>query len=62
MEETGPLSAGHVRWIGGKMQKTIFGLAWRLAKPRWRIEAHRCADCGHLELFANTLDRVGVPE
>ncbi|WP_331717326.1 hypothetical protein [Yinghuangia sp. ASG 101] len=56
------MSAGHVRWIAGKMQKTVFGIAWRLAKPRWRIDAHRCSSCGHLELFANTLDRVGVPE
>ncbi len=53
---------GHVRWVPGKLQKTIFGIAWRLGKPRWRIATYRCPSCGHLELFAKQKDRQGIPE
>jgi hypothetical protein len=52
LEDTGESARGHVRWIEGPLQLGVFGGARKLGKPRRAISAYRCADCGHLELFA----------
>ncbi|CAN5423455.1 hypothetical protein BH10ACT1_BH10ACT1_10900 [soil metagenome] len=53
VEDTGQSSYGYARWIPGPLKRGVFGGAKRLGKERWVINAHRCPNCGHLELFAS---------
>lgn len=53
VEDGGESSFGYARWIPGPLQRGIFGGAKRLGKERWVINALRCPQCGHLELFAS---------
>ncbi|MFI6106643.1 hypothetical protein [Streptomyces sp. NPDC051310] len=52
IEDTGEHSRGYSRWIAGPLERGLFGGAKRMGRPRWQIDAFRCPDCGHLELFA----------
>ncbi|QPP07961.1 hypothetical protein G4Z16_17855 [Streptomyces bathyalis] len=51
IEDSGEHSRGYARWIAGPLERGIFGGAKRMGRQRWQIEAHRCPNCGHLELF-----------
>ncbi|GGT14361.1 hypothetical protein GCM10014713_03790 [Streptomyces purpureus] len=53
IEDAGEHSRGFARWISGPLEKGILGGAKRMGRPRWQIDAYRCAGCGHLELFAH---------
>lgn len=52
IEDTGQGSRGFARWIVGGLEKGIFGGASRFGRERLDISGMRCADCGHLEFFA----------
>ncbi|GAA1089768.1 MULTISPECIES: hypothetical protein [Kitasatospora] len=52
VEDTGQSSYGYARWIPGVLERGIFGVAKRMGKPRWQVDAFRCPACGHLELYA----------
>lgn len=52
VEDGGEHSRGYARWIAGPLERGIFGGAKRLGRPRWQIDAFRCPQCAHLELFA----------
>jgi hypothetical protein len=52
IEDTGEASRGYVRWIAGPLERGVFGGAKRMGRPRWQVDAFRCSQCGHLELFA----------
>jgi hypothetical protein len=51
IEDTGS-SLGYQEWIAGPLELNRLGNAKRRGRRRRRINAHRCPDCGHLELFA----------
>ncbi|MFI5980791.1 hypothetical protein ACIQWR_35715 [Streptomyces sp. NPDC098789] len=52
VEDSGEGSRGYARWIAGALERGVFGGAKRLGRQRWQIDAFRCPQCGHLELFA----------
>jgi predicted nucleic-acid-binding Zn-ribbon protein len=52
IEDTGQGTQGFARWIGGPLERGLFGGAKRLGRRRWKIAAFRCRQCGHLELYA----------
>lgn len=54
VEDAGESSQGYARWIPGPLERGLFGGARRLGKQRFMIEAHRCARCGFLMLFARS--------
>lgn len=52
VEDRGEGSPGYTQWIAGPLERGLFGGARRMGRPRSQIDAFRCAQCGHLELFA----------
>lgn len=52
VEDSGEGSRGDARWVAGAIERGFFGRAKRLGRPRMQIDAYRCPECGHLELFA----------
>ncbi len=52
LDDTGQSSAGFVQWIEGALERGIFGGAKRMGRRHWEIDAWRCPECSHLELFA----------
>ncbi|MBT2457365.1 hypothetical protein [Streptomyces sp. ISL-86] len=54
VEDAGQNSRGYARWIAGALERGPFGGARRWGKPTWQIDAFRCPNCAHLELFAGT--------
>ncbi|WP_326813967.1 MULTISPECIES: hypothetical protein [unclassified Streptomyces] len=54
VEDAGQHSRGFARWIQGALERGPFGGAKRMGKPAWQIDAYRCPNCAHLELFAGT--------
>ncbi|MFE3200261.1 hypothetical protein [Embleya sp. NPDC059237] len=52
IEDSGPHATGFARWISGFVERGAFGGAKRIGKVRWQIDAFRCPNCGHLDLFA----------
>jgi hypothetical protein len=52
LEDSSRNSTGYIRWIQGPLQKGLFGGARRWGRPRWDVEALRCATCGHVELYS----------
>lgn len=53
LEDSGEASKGFVRWIAGPLERGVFGGAKRAGRPRWVVDAHRCAMCSHVALFAS---------
>jgi DNA-directed RNA polymerase subunit RPC12/RpoP len=53
IEDSGEGSRGYARWIAGPLERGLLGGAKRKGRARWQIDAHRCPQCSHLELFAN---------
>ena len=53
LEDAGESSRGHARWIPGPLQTGIFGGAARFGKERFNVSAHRCGECGHLDLYVD---------
>ncbi|WP_232734020.1 hypothetical protein [Kitasatospora sp. CB02891] len=52
VEDRGEGSRGDARWIAGPLERGLFGGARRFGRPHFQIDAFRCPQCGHLELFA----------
>ncbi|MFI0454072.1 hypothetical protein [Actinomadura sp. 6N118] len=52
IEDAGEASKGFARWIAGPLERGVFGGAKRFGKERWLVDAFRCRQCAHLELFA----------
>jgi hypothetical protein len=52
VEDSGEGSRGYARWIAGPLERGLFGGAKTFGRPRWQIDAYRCTQCAHLELFA----------
>ncbi|WP_330458622.1 hypothetical protein OIB37_17955 [Streptomyces sp. NBC_00820] len=52
VNDTGQGSRGFTRWIQGALERGPFGGAKLMGRPAWRIDAFRCPNCAHLELFA----------
>ncbi|KAB2347044.1 hypothetical protein F8566_21770 [Actinomadura rudentiformis] len=52
IEDAGESSKGFARWIAGPLERGAFGGAKRFGKERWQVDAFRCRQCAHLELFA----------
>jgi hypothetical protein len=52
VEDKGEGSQGYGRWIEGPLERGPFGGARRMGKRRFTIDAFRCTQCSHLELFA----------
>jgi hypothetical protein len=51
LEDSGQSAQGATRWIPGPLETGIFGGAKRFGKERYQVDAFRCSQCGHLELF-----------
>ncbi|MEZ0069477.1 DNA-directed RNA polymerase subunit RPC12/RpoP [Streptacidiphilus sp. MAP12-20] len=47
-----PRGSGDTRWVAGAIERGPLGGAKRMGRKRMQIDAFRCPDCGHLELFA----------
>jgi phage FluMu protein Com len=43
---------GYSRWVAGPLELGAFGFAKLRGRTRWQIDAFRCPNCAHLELFA----------
>ncbi|GAA3475187.1 hypothetical protein [Nonomuraea roseola] len=56
IEDSGEHSQGYARWIKGPLERGLFGGARRMGKTRWIVDAFRCVECSHLELFARPKD------
>jgi len=52
IEDRGEGSKGYARWIAGALERGAFGGARRMGRASSQIDAFRCPQCGHLELFA----------
>jgi phage FluMu protein Com len=52
VEDTGRASFGFVRWVPGLLERGAFGIAKSRGRPRLQVDAFRCPNCAHLELFA----------
>jgi len=50
---------GYLRWISGPLERGVFGGAKRMGKKRYPIEAQRCTECGHLDLYVQEPDPEG---
>jgi hypothetical protein len=46
--------ARDAQWIPGPLERGLLGGARRMGRQRRQIDAFRCTQCGHLELFAGT--------
>ena len=44
---------GFAVWVEGEMEVGFFGGVKLRGRPKWQVDAHRCPNCFHLELFAN---------
>jgi len=53
VEDSGEAARGFARWIPGQLERGILGRAKRFGKERLTITGTRCADCSHIDLFAN---------
>lgn len=50
--DRGAIAASRVlSWIDGPGEKGVFGGAKVLGKNRYDVQAFRCENCGHLDLF-----------
>jgi hypothetical protein len=52
VRDSGEGSKGYARWVEGALERGIFGGAKTFSRPHWKVDAYRCRQCGHLELFA----------
>jgi hypothetical protein len=52
VEDASENGCGYARWIEGPLQRGLLGGAKKMFRPHWQIDAHRCPQCAHLELFA----------
>jgi hypothetical protein len=52
VEDSGENAHGDARWIAGPLERGIFGIPKRMGRQRWQVDAFRCSQCAHLELFA----------
>lgn len=51
VEDTGLSAYARARWIAGELQRDTLGRAKRTGGARHEIDAYRCKQCSHLELF-----------
>nr|WP_249400059.1 hypothetical protein [Streptomyces argyrophyllae] len=52
VSDSGQGSRGYARWFGSLLERGIMGIAKTRGLPQWQIDAFRCANCAHLELYA----------
>ncbi|MFB7243729.1 hypothetical protein CW362_02480 [Streptomyces populi] len=52
VEDSGQGARGFARWGEGVLERGPLGGARPMGRPRRQIDAFRCPDCAHLELFA----------
>ncbi|MEV8038805.1 hypothetical protein [Streptomyces sp. NPDC086182] len=52
VSDTGQGARGYARWFGSLLERGILGMAKTRGLPQWQIDAFRCPNCAHLELFA----------
>ncbi|MEW2306411.1 hypothetical protein AB0958_41780 [Streptomyces sp. NPDC006655] len=52
VSDTGKGARGYARWFGSLLERGMLGIAKTRGLPQWQIDAFRCPNCGHLELFA----------
>jgi hypothetical protein len=50
IEDSGQKARGRARWIAGPIEHGLLGGTKVLGKERLDITAHRCTQCGRLEL------------
>lgn len=43
---------GYALWLSGPLEATQYRGAKHKGRQKLGVQAHRCARCGHLELFA----------
>lgn len=55
IEDSGDSSRGHARWVEGPLEIGFWG-AKRTGRTHWLVDAYRCAECSHLELFTRSKD------
>jgi uncharacterized protein (DUF983 family) len=60
VEDGGEGSKGYARWIPGQLRRGPLGNARKVGMPRWQVDAFRCPQCGHLELFATAQIQAGT--
>ncbi|NRQ30709.1 hypothetical protein HII36_02505 [Nonomuraea sp. NN258] len=39
-------------WVEGELERGLLGGPKLMGRPKWIVDAHRCPQCHHLELFA----------
>ncbi|MEU8947130.1 hypothetical protein [Streptomyces sp. NPDC048489] len=52
VSDSGSGALGFARWFGGFLERGIWGIVKTRGLPQWQIDAFRCPNCAHLELFA----------
>ncbi|CAM3316171.1 hypothetical protein [Stackebrandtia soli] len=52
MADSGQNAQGYGRWIAGTLERGFLGGAKTMGRGKLAVEAFRCTNCGHLELFA----------
>ena len=52
MMDAGKGSRGFGRWVEGALEKGPLGGARLSGRPKRQIDAYRCPNCSHLELYA----------
>lgn len=50
--DAGEGSRGFARWVAGALEKGPLGGARRSGRAKRQIDAYRCPNCSHLELYA----------
>ncbi|MGW0594231.1 hypothetical protein [Streptosporangium sp. NPDC002607] len=45
--------AGFGIWVEGELERGILGGAKLMGRSKWVVDARRCPNCFHLELFAH---------
>jgi hypothetical protein len=43
----------NIAWIAGPVQRGLLGGAKRKGRKRQEVDAYRCAQCSHIELFVS---------
>jgi hypothetical protein len=58
VEDSGQGARGFARWVQGALGRGPPGGAELMGRPRRRIDAFRCPNCAHLELFVARWSQV----
>ena len=44
---------GFAVWVDGELEQGVFGGVKLWGRPKFQVDAYRCPNCSHLELFTS---------